>query len=68
MPFLRPAVYVALRRLVGEAGRALLVGWQAEGILRQVVENPLRVAQGELGLSEFHKRGGLLMATLLGRW
>ncbi|MFA9229221.1 MAG: squalene/phytoene synthase family protein [Microgenomates group bacterium] len=56
------------RRLVGEAGRALLVGWQAEGILRQVVENPLRVAQGELGLSEFHKRGGLLMATLLGRW
>ncbi len=39
---------------------ALLAGWQAEGLLRQALDEPARVAAGTLGLSGFARDGGLL--------
>ncbi|MDA7430735.1 squalene/phytoene synthase family protein [Primorskyibacter aestuariivivens] len=45
---------------------ALWAGWQAEGILKQVVADPRRVADGTLGLSEFTKRVGLMRRALTG--
>lgn len=51
-----------------EARPALFAGWQADGILAQAEKEPLRVAEGALGLSEFRKRSGLLLRTTLGRW
>ena len=52
---------------VARAARpALWAGWQAEAVLRQVVADPRRVAEGTLGLSEFHKRAGLLWRSLFG--
>jgi hypothetical protein len=35
--------------------------------LRQAVDEPRRVAEGRLGLSEFARRFGLLKAAALGR-
>lgn len=49
-------------------GPAMLAGWQAEGLLRQVVADPMVVAEGALALSEFARRGGLAWAALTGRW
>lgn len=46
---------------------ALWAGWQAEALLRQVMADPRRVADGALGLSEFRKRAGLLTRSLFGR-
>lgn len=65
----------ALQRLRrGRAGQvtkparpALWAGWQAEPLLRQVIAEPRRVADGTLGLSEFRKRAGLLGRSLFGR-
>ncbi|MBA3910451.1 MAG: phytoene synthase [Rhodobacter sp.] len=64
-----------LARLAGaRAGRravpkpiapALLAGWQAEPILRQVHSGPHAKAEG---LSEFHRRGRLLWQGFTGRW
>ncbi len=56
------------RALVGMAAPALLVGWQAEGLLKQVVTEPRVVAEGRMGLSEFARRGGLVWQALTGRW
>ena len=56
------------RRLLGQASPALLAGWQAEGLLRQVIGAPGRVADGALALSEFAQRGRLLWQTVSGRW
>ena len=42
---------------------ALLAGWQTEGLLRQALAKPDRVAAGGLGLSEFARRGGLAWAA-----
>lgn len=39
---------------------ALLEGWQAAPVLAAIVRDPLRVAQGRVGLSEFRKRLRLL--------
>ncbi len=50
------------------ATAALLAGWQAEGLLTQAVKDPAAVAEGQLGLSEFSRRGRLLWQTLSGRW
>lgn len=50
------------------AAPVLLMAWQAEGILRQVVADPRRVASGALGLSEFQKKGSLLLRSITGRW
>lgn len=47
---------------------ALIAAWQAEGILKQVYREPQRVAEGELALSEFNKRFGLLWRSTTGRW
>ncbi|EBA17873.1 hypothetical protein RSK20926_19082 [Roseobacter sp. SK209-2-6] len=50
------------------ASAAMLPGWQAQAILKQVVENPDRVAEGALGTSEFRRRSSLLWASSTGRW
>lgn len=47
---------------------ALLAGWQAEPLLRQVLADPAAVAEGRLGLSEFARRRRLLWQSLSGRW
>ena len=49
-------------------GAAFLSGWQTEALLRQVLADPRRVADGTLGLSEFARRGRLAWAAITGRW
>ena len=60
-----------LARLKASQGRvpkaAALAAWQARGILQQVVAEPGLVAEGDLGLSEFARRWGLLRAAITGR-
>ena len=56
------------RRLVGQAAPALLAGWQAERLLRQVLSDPSVVTQGGMGQSEFSRRGGLAWQVITGRW
>ncbi len=52
-----------LRAAIPAAARgALIEGWQTEALLRQVVHQPARVAQGAMGISEFKSR------WLLFRW
>ena len=54
-----------LKMLLPRPARAATIeGWQAWPVLQQVVSDPARVAEGRLGLSEFRKRLGLLLATL----
>ncbi|MCK5503269.1 MAG: phytoene synthase, partial [Tritonibacter mobilis] len=50
------------------ASSALLPGWQAGAILRQVRAEPARVAAGALGLSEFRRRVSLMWQAGIGRW
>lgn len=50
------------------AGPALLAGWRAAALLRQVARDPMAVAEGRLGLSEFRRRGTLLCRAATGRW
>ena len=64
----RIATARAARRWVGQAAAALLAGWQTEALLKQVVADPLLVAQGRMGQSEFSRRGGLLWQAVTGRW
>jgi 15-cis-phytoene synthase len=54
--------------LLGPGWPALLAGWQTQGLLRQVVRDPLVVAEGRMGLSEASKRGRLLWQAVTGRW
>ncbi len=57
------------RNKISTAARpALMAAWQAQGILEQVYREPQRVAEGELVLSEFSKRFGLLWRSTTGRW
>lgn len=56
------------RRELGQGAPALLAAWQAEGLLRQVEDDPRVVSEGAMGLSEFARRGGLAWAALTGRW
>lgn len=56
------------RGMVGKAAPALLAGWQAEALLRQVVADPMAVAEGRMALSEFGRRGRLLWQGFSGRW
>lgn len=51
-----------------QAAPALLTGWQAGALLRQVVAEPWRVLEGTMGQSEFARRGGLAWRGLTGRW
>ena len=64
----RIATARAARRWVGQAAAALLAGWQTEALLKQVVADPLLVVQGQMGQSEFSRRGGLLWQAVTGRW
>ena len=52
---------------MGATGPAVLPAYQARGLLRQVVANPMIVADGQMGLSEFDRRFSLLWASLTGR-
>ena len=45
---------------------ALLPAWQVKALLKQVANNPTRVADGSLGQSEFKKRLNLAKAAVLG--
>ena len=47
---------------------AMLAGWQTAGLLTQVQRRPWIVADGTLQLSEFHRRGGLMLRALSGHW
>ncbi len=47
---------------------ALLTGWQAKAVLTRAVRDPAAVAEGRLAPSEFRRRGGLLLRSVLGRW
>ena len=53
---------------VGSARPALLAGWQTGALLAQVERDPLAVAEGRMGLSEFSKRGRLVWQALGGSW
>lgn len=55
-------------QLIGAGRPALLAGWQAETLLRQVQSDPMAVADGRMALSEFAKRGRLLWQSLTGRF
>jgi phytoene/squalene synthetase len=52
----------------GAALPAVRTAWQAKAILRQVVSDPARVAEGSLGQSEFAKRGSLVLKAFTKRW
>ena len=52
----------------GAAVPAARAAWLTRPILRQVVADPRRVVEGTLGVSEFRKKGGLLVRSLTGRW
>ncbi|WP_425045337.1 squalene/phytoene synthase family protein [Primorskyibacter sp. S87] len=59
----------ANRRLISAQARpALLTAWQASSVLRQVIDDPRRVADGRLGQSRFHTHAGLVWQSLTGRW
>jgi len=62
------AAHRARGKVSRAAGQALFAGWQAEAILKQVAEEPRRVAEGALGQSDFAKKAGLLRRSLTGRW
>jgi phytoene/squalene synthetase len=47
---------------------ALRPAWQARAVLAQAVSDPARVSEGQLGTSEFRRRGSLLWAQIRGRW
>ena len=59
----------AKRNLVSRAAsQAFLSCWQVDTVLSQAAEEPERVTQGALGMSEFGKRVGLLWRGMSGRW
>lgn len=62
------AIARSQRRSFGKAAPAALAGWQAARLLRLAHDNPTRVAEGSLALSEFSKRGALVWMALTGRF
>lgn len=50
------------------AAPAFLAGWQTGALLRQIRREPARVAAGRVGLAGVRRNGGLLWASLTGRW
>lgn len=56
------------RHLVGAGAPALLAGWQTKALLGQVQRDPMAVAEGRMGLSEFARRGRLVWAAATGRF
>ena len=68
----RDMAAVALDRLkptrnLGPAKAALRAGWQTKKIWRQVIIDPTKVANAQLGLSEFAKSRSLFFHSVLGR-
>ena len=65
------AVRALAQQALDQMGRAktpaILPAYQARGLLRQVIDNPMIVANGQMGLSEFDRRRRLLWAALTGR-
>ena len=47
---------------------ALWTGWQARGLLAQAKADPARVLSGDLALSPFREKGGLLLRAMTGFW
>lgn len=62
------AIARAQRGAMGAAAPVAVTGWQAGGLLRMAADNPGRVIEGTLQLSEFRRRGGLLWTALTGRF
>lgn len=58
----------AQRATMGPAAPLALVAWQAGGLLKMAVENPGRVIEGSLALSEFRRRGLLVWTGFTGRF
>lgn len=54
---------VTLAGLPKAARPALIEAWQTRALLAQIISRPSRVAEGELGLSEFAKRWRLFRAS-----
>lgn len=52
----------------GKGGPAALAGWQAAGLLEQVVRDPMVVAEGRMGLPEIVQRGRLMWQAVTGRF
>ena len=52
----------------GPAVPALRAAWLTGPILAQAIDDPRRVIEGTLAVSEFRRRGGLLSRSVLGRW
>lgn len=52
----------------GAAAPAALAAWQAGSLLRLAYDNPMRVLEGTLALSEFTRRGRLVWMALTGRF
>jgi hypothetical protein len=52
----------------GRGGPAALAGWQAAGLLEQVVRDPVVVAEGRMGLPEIVRRGRLMWQAVTGRF
>ena len=53
---------------VGAGRAALLAGWQTGALLAQVQRDPMVVAEGRMGLSEFSRRGRLAWQAMGGQW
>lgn len=58
----------ARRSVPACAHPALLAGWQAGPVLRRALARPGLVRDGGLEMSEFARRGQLLLRALSGRW
>ncbi|MCW1919581.1 squalene/phytoene synthase family protein [Rhodobacter sp. KR11] len=62
------AIARAQKGAMGRAAPVAVYGWQAGGLLRLAHDNPLRVGEGKLALSEFRRRGGLIWTAFTGRF
>ena len=58
----------ARHKVCARAIPALLVGWQAGPILARAAKSPALVRAGGLQMSEFARRGQLLLRAVSGRW
>lgn len=59
----------AARKLrFGASVPVLRAFWMAGPVLRQARREPVAALEGRLGLSEFRRRGSLLLKTAAGRW
>lgn len=55
-------------KLTKGASQVMLVGWQAEPLLKRAIQDPTRVADGALAQSEARKRWSLMTKAATGRW